>query len=191
MRQIGLFTKICASNWFIYKDYTRMQGQQSIKAYKIEVSTRKNLCIISHCQTHFPSLHHTSTWWDIPHEPTNAVRSNTEHCFEKKRKLAALQALATGSLTLHKLDAERSSLHPFNNDTFTFVKSETAIPSAVVRLIIFPHSSYCPWLSLPATLYRAFHNVLRDYKNVLQDNRRTRIYETCTDRRNSSKIFSQ
>jgi hypothetical protein len=37
--------------------------------------------------------------------------------------------------------------------------------------------------------YRAFHNVLRDYKNLLQENRRTRIYETCTDRRNNKKKF--
>jgi hypothetical protein len=36
------------------------------------------------------------------------------------------------------------------------------------------------------TQYRAFHNVLRDYKNLLQENRTTRIYETCTDRRNNS-----
>jgi len=26
------------------------------------------------------------------------------------------------------------------------------------------------------TIYRAFHKVLRDYKNLLQENRRTRIY---------------
>jgi hypothetical protein len=38
-------------------------------------------------------------------------------------------------------------------------------------------------------LYRAFHNVLRDYKNLLQENRRTHIYESCTDRRNNSNIF--
>ena len=31
--------------------------------------------------------------------------------------------------------------------------------------------------------YRAFHNVLRDYKNFLYENHRTRIYETYTDRR--------
>jgi len=37
--------------------------------------------------------------------------------------------------------------------------------------------------------YRAFHNVLRDYKNLLQENRRSRIYETCTDRRNNSNFF--
>ena len=34
-----------------------------------------------------------------------------------------------------------------------------------------------------------FHNVLRDYKKLLWENLRTRIYETCTDRRNNSKIF--
>jgi len=39
-------------------------------------------------------------------------------------------------------------------------------------------------------IYRAFHYVLRDYKNLLQETRRTRIYETCTDRRNNSKMFS-
>jgi len=38
-------------------------------------------------------------------------------------------------------------------------------------------------------LHRAFHNVLRDYKNLLVENRRTPIYETCTDIRNNSKIF--
>jgi len=37
--------------------------------------------------------------------------------------------------------------------------------------------------------YRVFYNVLRDYKNLLQENRRTRIYETCTDKRNNSKKF--
>jgi hypothetical protein len=37
--------------------------------------------------------------------------------------------------------------------------------------------------------YRVIHNVLQDYKNLLQENRRTRIYETCTDRRNNSNIF--
>ena len=37
--------------------------------------------------------------------------------------------------------------------------------------------------------YRVFHNVLRDYKNLLEENRRTRIYETCAGRRNNSKIF--
>jgi hypothetical protein len=38
--------------------------------------------------------------------------------------------------------------------------------------------------------YRAFHNVLRDYKNlrVLQENRRTLIHETCTDRRNNNLL---
>ena len=30
-------------------------------------------------------------------------------------------------------------------------------------------------------IYRAFHNVLRDYKKLLQEIRRTRIYETCSD----------
>jgi len=34
-------------------------------------------------------------------------------------------------------------------------------------------------------IYSVFQNVLRDYKNLLYENRRTRIYETCTDRRNS------
>jgi len=38
-------------------------------------------------------------------------------------------------------------------------------------------------------IYRTFHNVLRDYKNLLQENRRTRIYETCADIRNMSKFF--
>ena len=37
--------------------------------------------------------------------------------------------------------------------------------------------------------YRAFHNVLRDYKNLLQENLRTCIYETCTDRRKNSNFF--
>ena len=36
------------------------------------------------------------------------------------------------------------------------------------------------------TLHRVFHNIPRDYKNLLQENRRTRIYETFTDRRNNS-----
>ena len=35
----------------------------------------------------------------------------------------------------------------------------------------------------------AFHNVLRDYKHLLQEIRTERIYETCTDRRNNSKFF--
>jgi len=43
--------------------------------------------------------------------------------------------------------------------------------------------------SIP-TLYRAFHNLLLDYKNLLQENPRTRIYKTCTDRRSNSKFFS-
>jgi len=34
-----------------------------------------------------------------------------------------------------------------------------------------------------------FHNVLRDYKHLLWENRRTHIYETCTDRRNTSIFF--
>ena len=34
--------------------------------------------------------------------------------------------------------------------------------------------------------YRAFHNVLRDCEHLLQENRRTCIYETCSDRRNNS-----
>ena len=38
-------------------------------------------------------------------------------------------------------------------------------------------------------IYRAFHNVLRNYKHLLQENRRTRIYQTCTYRRSNSKIF--
>ena len=37
--------------------------------------------------------------------------------------------------------------------------------------------------------YRAFHNVRRDYKNLLQENHRIRIYENCTVRRNKSKMF--
>jgi hypothetical protein len=44
-------------------------------------------------------------------------------------------------------------------------------------------------LQMDWCIYKAFHNVLQDYKNLLQENRRTRIYETCTDRRNNSKIF--
>ena len=36
-----------------------------------------------------------------------------------------------------------------------------------------------------------FHNVIREYKHLLQETRTTRIYETCTDRRNNSKMFSQ
>jgi hypothetical protein len=39
-------------------------------------------------------------------------------------------------------------------------------------------------------IYRAFHNALREYKYLLQENRKTRIYESCADRRNSSKMFS-
>jgi len=37
-------------------------------------------------------------------------------------------------------------------------------------------------------IYRAFHNVLRDYKKLLYENRWTCIYETCTNRTNNSKI---
>ena len=40
-----------------------------------------------------------------------------------------------------------------------------------------------------AYIYRAFRNVLWDYKNLLLENCRTHIYETCTDRRNNSKNF--
>jgi hypothetical protein len=32
-------------------------------------------------------------------------------------------------------------------------------------------------------IYRAFHNILLDYNNLLHENRRTRIHETCTNRR--------
>jgi hypothetical protein len=45
-----------------------------------------------------------------------------------------------------------------------------------------------PQLELIFNKYRALHNVFRDYKNLLQKNRRTCIYETCTDKRNNSKI---
>jgi len=38
-------------------------------------------------------------------------------------------------------------------------------------------------------IHRAFHNVLWDYKNLLYENHRAHIYETCTDRRNNSKNF--
>jgi hypothetical protein len=38
-------------------------------------------------------------------------------------------------------------------------------------------------------IYRVLYNVLRDYKNLWQENRRSRIYETCIDRRNNSHIF--
>ena len=38
------------------------------------------------------------------------------------------------------------------------------------------------------TIYRAFQNELRDYKNLLQENRRTRIYETCTVRTSCAKF---
>jgi len=38
-------------------------------------------------------------------------------------------------------------------------------------------------------IYWAFHNVLRDYKHLLQETRRTHVYETCTDSRNNSNIF--
>jgi len=37
-------------------------------------------------------------------------------------------------------------------------------------------------------IYRVFHNILRDYKHLLQENRSTLIYKTCTDRRNKSGI---
>jgi len=39
------------------------------------------------------------------------------------------------------------------------------------------------------TLYRTFHNVLGDYKNLIYENRRTCVYENCTDRRNNSKFL--
>jgi len=38
-------------------------------------------------------------------------------------------------------------------------------------------------------LYRAFHNVLQDYKHLFYETRRIRIYETCTDKKNNSKIL--
>jgi hypothetical protein len=39
--------------------------------------------------------------------------------------------------------------------------------------------------------YRTFHNVLQDNKNLWSENRRTHIYETCTDRRNSKMFFPE
>jgi hypothetical protein len=50
-------------------------------------------------------------------------------------------------------------------------------------------SILCVCVCIYIYIYRSFHNVLRDYKNLLQENRRTRIYETCTDRRNNSIFF--
>jgi len=48
---------------------------------------------------------------------------------------------------------------------------------------------YISRLGVWLAIYRAFHNPLGDYKNLLQENRRKRIYETCTDRRNNSNIY--
>jgi len=38
-------------------------------------------------------------------------------------------------------------------------------------------------------IYRAFRNVLWVYKYLLQETRKTRIYETCTDRKRTQKLF--
>ena len=43
---------------------------------------------------------------------------------------------------------------------------------------------------LKLSSYTAFHNILRDYKNLLKEPRRTHSYETCTNRKNNSKLFS-
>jgi len=81
---------------------------------------------------------------DIPHERNSATRSNTEHCFEEKnRRLADLQALANGFLTLHHLEPERSSVLTFKNNTFTFVKIIDSVSCSTANLI-FPQ----PLLSL-------------------------------------------
>ena len=45
------------------------------------------------------------------------------------------------------------------------------------------------WFDCFSKLIHFLHNVIRDYKYLLQENRRTRIYETCTDRRSNSIFF--
>ena len=57
-----------------------------------------------------------------------------------------------------------------------------------LRVLFLRHVVLCYVVLYPACFqsYRAFHNVLRDYKNLLQENHRTRIYETCADRRKNS-----
>ena len=57
------------------------------------------------------------------------------------------------------------------------------------KQVTSPPAYYYQFLLVLNELNRAFRNVLRDYKNLLQENPRTRIYETCTDRRNNSRIF--
>ena len=47
----------------------------------------------------------------------------------------------------------------------------------------------CVCVCVCVCVYRAFHNVLWDYKNLLWENCRTCIYKTCTDRKNNSKTF--
>jgi len=68
---------------------------------------------------------------------------------------------------------------------FSGGRTERHIPSWVRdELLPIVHKTINGYL-----LYRAFHNVLWNYKNLLYENRRTRIYENCTDRRNNSKYF--
>ena len=55
--------------------------------------------------------------------------------------------------------------------------------------VVRPHAC-CAIVHL-LKIYRAFHNVLQDYINLLYENRRTGIYETCTYIRNNSNIFFQ
>jgi hypothetical protein len=57
-----------------------------------------------------------------------------------------------------------------------------AIYNKLIKVISYP---FLRWTKDLKTLYRAFHNVLRDYKNLLYENHRTPIYETCIDRRNN------
>ena len=65
---------------------------------------------------------------------------------------------------------------------------KTVTDGVILEKIPFVYFLFSSFNSTFERIYRVFHNVLRDYKNLLQEIPRTRIYETCTDRRNNSKI---
>jgi hypothetical protein len=64
--------------------------------------------------------------------------------------------------------------------TIWTVKTVDQIPKLVERVTTRNHQK----ATLFKLIYRAFRNVLRDYKNLWQENIWIYIYETCTDRRN-------
>jgi len=67
--------------------------------------------------------------------------------------------------------------------------SEGVFIVGVITFFLFfrrPSGKFC---LMKWRIYRAFHNVFLNYKNLLWENRRTRIYETCIYKSNNSKIF--